>query len=254
MNIDWYVAMHLVHCMFVTLWMEVDTLTILLSPFHLLLWLWYMCFVRQRETGCLHTPSFLSLLVHPKTCLNVVEKLSSGDQVTEEELVILGQLPDINTTSGKFYSVIRSHLLSMRNDPVISLLKIEGTGPSLEERFMEANSKDSAEVCELPSCSDIEVARCLLLTVSPPPPPPPLQDTAHLLHGILTAQITPTFHKVNIHAAMTPGDIQEQFKPVFSQANFLKEAYKRRDVSQRVASGSPRVPFVTVSFLHYGCG
>ena len=76
----------------------------------------------------------------------MVEKLSSGAQVSEQELVMLGQLPDLNTTSGKFYSVLRNHLLSMRNDPVISLLMIEGTGPSLEERFKEANSKDTAEV------------------------------------------------------------------------------------------------------------
>ena len=76
----------------------------------------------------------------------MVEKLSSGCQVTEEELVILGQLPDTNTTSGKFFSVLRNHLLSMRNDPVISLLMIEGEEHSLEKRFQSAYSEDTAEV------------------------------------------------------------------------------------------------------------
>ena len=87
---------------------------------------------------------------------------------------------------------------------------------------------------------------CNLLLPSPPLPSPP-QSTAHLLHGILNAQITPTFHKVNVHAAMTPGDIKKHFEPVFSQARVLQEAYQQRDGSRSVASSSTRVPFVTVS-------
>ena len=81
-----------------------------------------------------------------KKYLDVLGKLSCGRQLTEEELVSVGQLPDTTTTSGRFYSVLRNRLLSMRDNPVISLLMIEGTGPSLEEHFRVVNSKDTAQV------------------------------------------------------------------------------------------------------------
>ncbi len=48
-----------------------------------------------------------------------------------------------------------------------------------------------------------------------------------LLHAVLCAQIKPTFHKINVHAAMTPSDIQEHFKPVFDQARELSDAYDK---------------------------
>ena len=68
------------------------------------------------------------------------------------------------------------------------------------------------------------------------------QTTASLLHGVLSAQLKPTFHKVNVHAAMTPTDILSCFEPVFKQARMLREAYQHRQDSSSV-----RVPFVTVS-------
>ncbi len=54
-----------------------------------------------------------------------------------------------------------------------------------------------------------------------------LQATAKLLHTILCAKIKPTFHKINVHAAMTPSDIQEHFRPVFDQARELSGAYNK---------------------------
>ncbi len=48
-----------------------------------------------------------------------------------------------------------------------------------------------------------------------------------LLHAVLCARIKPTFHKINVHAAMTPSDIQEHFKPVFDQARELSDAYNK---------------------------
>ena len=70
--------------------------------------------------------------------------------------------------------------------------------------------------------------------------------TAKLLHGVLTAQIRPTFHKINVHAAMTPEDILTELTPVFEQARLLREAYDKR----REDSGFTHIPFVTVSLLY----
>ena len=54
-----------------------------------------------------------------------------------------------------------------------------------------------------------------------------LQATAKLLHAVLCATIKPTFHKINVHAAMTPAEIEQHFKPAFQQAKELRDAYQR---------------------------
>lgn len=59
----------------------------------------------------------------------------------------------------------------------------------------------------------------------------------------MNAQITPTFHKVNVHAAMTPAEVHAHLNPAFNQARALREAHQRRADS----SVGSRVPFVTVS-------
>ncbi len=74
-------------------------------------------------------------------------------------------------------------------------------------------------------------------------PSPPPQVTATLLLGVMNAQIKPTFHKVNVHAAMTPTEILALLHPVFDQARALKEGHQSRGGD---AAGS-RLPFVTVS-------
>ena len=71
------------------------------------------------------------------------------------------------------------------------------------------------------------------------------QSTASLLFGVLSAQIKPTFHKMNVHAAMTPDDIWNHLEPVFTQARKLKDAFEKV-ADQRTL----RVPFVTVSNQH----
>ena len=69
------------------------------------------------------------------------------------------------------------------------------------------------------------------------------QSTASLLYGILSAQIKPTFHKVNVHAAMTPADIWNHLKDVFTQAKKLQEVFE----STVTDIPTLRMPFVTVS-------
>ena len=90
----------------------------------------------------------------------------------------------------------------MRDDPVILLLKckvtsetMSGVTPakSLLQLFDEAKEKDSPEV------------------------------TAQLLYAILCAEVQSTFHKINVHAAMTPADVGKHFEQIFCQANYFLE-------------------------------
>ena len=82
-----------------------------------------------------------------------MEALSAGQSITEEDLVLLGQLPDSIHGHWQFYSVLRSFLLSMRSNPVVTLLILQESlqeEVSLEELFERAEVEDSAEVCNSP--------------------------------------------------------------------------------------------------------
>lgn len=84
-----------------------------------------------------------------QACVRAVGAMSGGQRVSESDLVLLGQLPDANTTSGRFHSVLLSRLQPMRNDPVVSLLCLqEGKhkGESLESLFDYAEEEESPEV------------------------------------------------------------------------------------------------------------
>ena len=77
-----------------------------------------------------------------------MERLIAGQYVTKEEL--LGQLPDPPDNYRKFYSLLHSILLSMKSDPVVTLLTLQESQQqeaSLEELFERAKNEDSAEVC-----------------------------------------------------------------------------------------------------------
>ena len=65
-----------------------------------------------------------------------------------------------------------------------------------------------------------------------------LQSTAELLYAVLTARLKSTFHKINVHAAMTPTDIHSYFQPVFKQAKALRDAFERRAKMEQEAAAS----------------
>lgn len=44
---------------------------------------------------------------------------------------------------------------------------------------------------------------------------------AHLIYALLLANVKSTFHKINIHAALTPADLELKLVPVFAQAKTL---------------------------------
>ena len=128
-------------------------------------------------------------------------------------------------TTGKFYSQLNKYVLPMKNNPVVPFLAQKEATPMkpMEILFEEAEQEDTPEA------------------------------TAHLVLAILQTQVEPTFHKINVHAAMTPADVKGQFKVAFNQAKCLQAAYQEKtrrindDSSIKRTSGlSSPTPFVTV--------
>ena len=74
--------------------------------------------------------------------------------------------------------------------------------------------------------SDLIYMFCILLS----------QTTAELLYAVLTAHVKSTFHKINVHAAMTPTDIHNYFQPVFQQARALRKAFERKALHEQEAA------------------
>ena len=79
--------------------------------------------------------------------MQLVEALSAGEDVTEKDLILLGQLPD---PQGQFYCQLRSCLHSMKSDllvPLLILPRSQQQKASLEQLFERAETENSAEVC-----------------------------------------------------------------------------------------------------------
>ena len=77
--------------------------------------------------------------------------LNEGQNVTEKDLILLGQLPDLTHGQGQFYRQLHSILLSMKSHPLVTLLILpesQQQKASLEQLFEWAETEDSAEVCD----------------------------------------------------------------------------------------------------------
>ena len=103
-----------------------------------------------------------------------MEALSAGKHVSEKDLVLLGQLPDPIQGHRHLFTLIRSFLLPMKSDPVVTLLKLqepEQQQASLEQLFERAETEDSAEVCYVGTANgcirDVACCRgcCLLCAI-----------------------------------------------------------------------------------------
>ena len=148
-----------------------------------------------------------------------------------ESLLLLCNQADVH---GMLYYQINTYLAPMKKYPVVSLLTLkEPCKLSLEELFTNAEQEKSPEA------------------------------TACLLQAIFSAQLESTFHKINVHAALTPAEIKTLFVPIFQQATNLSEMHQttvqhlmeenetfRPTFASSLSSNNPnRTPFVTVSTL-----
>ena len=77
-----------------------------------------------------------------------MEAISAGKSVTEDNLILIGQLPDVDSSSQQFYTTLRTYLLSMQDDRIWSLLtlKTQGAERSLDELFSTCRKVDTVEV------------------------------------------------------------------------------------------------------------
>lgn len=82
-------------------------------------------------------------------CVSKVEAISAGKPVTEEDLILIGQLPDTHSSTQQFYTTICTHLLSMQNNPFLFLLTLNVRGEegwSLDDLFSTCRETNTVEV------------------------------------------------------------------------------------------------------------
>ena len=161
--------------------------------------------------------------------MEAIAHVSSGEFTMESLLLLCNQTDGAH---GMLYSQINTYLAPMKKYPVVSLLTLkEPCKLSLEELFTNAEQEKSPEA------------------------------TAHLLQAVFSAQLESTFHKINVHAALSPAEIKTLFDPIFKQAKNLQETYRKSlqhvadanetsepTFTSSFSSANPnRTPFVTVS-------
>ena len=81
--------------------------------------------------------------------MRCVEEISSGKPAKEDDLIALCHLPDSTSSTQRFYTTLRTHLLKMQDYPVLSLLSLRTKSRdkrSLDELFSVCREVDTAEV------------------------------------------------------------------------------------------------------------
>ena len=138
---------------------------------------------------------------------------SKHSEVSMDSLITLCNYSDNN---GKFYSQLKERLRQMKVHPLLTIKS--KSAKSLEELFHDAESSDSP------------------------------QATAVFLHALLNSEVQDTFYKINVHAAMTPSEVEHQLKPAFSHAKVLKEKHDQQGV--KLQSSSLENTSSKLSLLH----
>lgn len=83
-------------------------------------------------------------------CLEAIAAMTSGEPLREDELILIGELPDEEAESGQFYSVLRTELLKLIGNPVLSLIQLREEeremGVKFSRLFAAAEYKNNAKV------------------------------------------------------------------------------------------------------------
>ncbi len=72
--------------------------------------------------------------------------MGAGQKVKEDDLVLLCNLPHSRSPSRKLFSLLRTELLAMRKETMITLLTLKDSRP-LDSLFDRAQEDDTLEVC-----------------------------------------------------------------------------------------------------------
>ena len=89
---------------------------------------------------------------HKAACVEVISNLNNSDGgLTEEDLVMITELPDSHSPSAQFHSVLLKEMMKLKDDPVLALLEMPDSEnkKSFNYLFRNAEYKNSAKVCVL---------------------------------------------------------------------------------------------------------
>ena len=91
-----------------------------------------------------------STLEECEGCVDAVASMSAGEPVREDDLILIGELPDDTTATGQFYSVLREEMLNLIGDPVLSLIELRDedkeAGMKFSTLFAAAQYKNNPKV------------------------------------------------------------------------------------------------------------
>ena len=83
-------------------------------------------------------------------CMESVATISAGKAIREEDLILIGELPDSSSPDGQFYSVMREEILKLVEDPVLSLIELRAedkdAGMKFSRLFAAAQYKNNPRV------------------------------------------------------------------------------------------------------------
>lgn len=119
----------------------------------------------------------------------------------------------VTLLSNMYHSSLKKNLDLMRDNPMIPLLKYRTLPDEQNSEEIDGSATSAASMEQLFEKSKKEG--------SP-------EVTARLLHAIFSAEVDSTFHKINVHAAMTPADVEKHFEPIFRQANFFLQSKRKK--------------------------
>jgi hypothetical protein len=125
-----------------------------------------------------------------------VKCVEADNPVEESDVVDLCLLQDTLSATGYIYTTLRSELLKMKGSYALPLLTVKGSDKSLDEVFSVYSALDNKEA------------------------------TGTLLHAVMMSEVKSTFHKINVHSALTPDQIWTLLQPAITQANSLIVAYE----------------------------
>lgn len=168
----------------------------------------------------------LICLLFLQVCSEAYDDVKSG-KITVDLLHLLCNLSDDN---GKYYVQISQNLLRMKDLPVMNLLEYKPVN-------MSGDTRSDANGFLVPIQPIEEFFAKLEQDVT-------LQSTVQLIYAILLSQVKPTFHKINVHAAMTPDDVRLQLEPAIHQAYKLQERFHQKKLKSSLLP--EEMPFVTV--------